>query len=267
MKKIGTCPICNKGKLLEFEDKFQCNFMHSDQNFCNFFIYKSYSGKNLSLEMVLDLILHHQTKFYCDFINESGEKFEAALKISNGFIVFKFKDQILGNCRCVNCNGEIYRTVKGFGCENYFLKRCGMFVYSSYNGVILTEEHVRHLVSGENTPFISNFLSNSGTYFSAKLYVDDSDFRVLFDYKIGDCPKCKFGSIMKMEKFYGCSNFLSDIKCDFIIWPSIFGYEISFLDVEIILSGDSTESKSFQWNSKSFEGCLSLDESLKLRVI
>ena len=40
-----------------------------------------------------------------------------------------------------------------------------MFVYSSYNGVNLTEEHVKLLVSGEMTPFISNFLSNSGKYF------------------------------------------------------------------------------------------------------
>jgi len=267
MKKIGTCPICHQGQLLEFEDKFQCNFMHSDQNFCNFFIYKTYSGKNLNLEMVLDLILNHETKFYSDFINESGQKFEAALKISNGFIGFKFKNQILENCKCVNCEGEIYRSLKGFGCENYFLKRCGMFVYSSYNGVNLTEDHVKLLVSGEMTPFISTFLSNSGKYFTAKLYVNDSDFRVLFDYKIGDCPKCNSGNIFKMEKFYGCSNFLNEIKCDFIIWPSIFGYDISFSDVEILLSADSTESKSFEWNSKSFEGRLSLDESLKLHVI
>ena len=121
MKRIGICPICHQGQLLEFEDKFQCNFMHSNQNFCNFFIYKTYSGKNLNLEMVLDLILNHETKFYSDFINDSGKKFEAALKISNGFVVFKFKDQVLENSRCVNCNGEIYRVPKGFGCENYFI--------------------------------------------------------------------------------------------------------------------------------------------------
>lgn len=267
MKKIGTCPICHQGQLLEFEDKFQCNFMHSDQTFCNFFIYKSYSGKNLNLEMVLDLILHHQTKFYCDFINESGQKFEAALKISNGFIGFKFKNQVLDNCRCVNCNGEIYRTAKGFGCENYFIKKCGMFVYRSYNEVILSEDLVRLLVSGEKTPFISNFLSKSGSFFSAKLFINDTNFQVLFDYKIEECPKCKKGSIFKMEKFYGCSNYLSEIKCDFIIWPSIFGYDISFSDVEILLSGNTTEQKCFEWNSKKFDGVLSMDENFKIRVI
>src|SRR5690606_226601 len=129
--------------------------------------------------------------------------------------------------------------------------KCGMFIYKSYNGVVLTEDQVKLLVSGLSSSFI-DFTSNDGNKFSARLYVNDLDFQVLFDYTIGSCPKCETGSILKMDKFFGCSNFLSDKKCDFIIWPSIFGYMLSFKDVEALLAGNTTDIISFLWNDKKF---------------
>src|SRR5690606_33609053 len=255
MKRIGTCPLCHKGQILEFEDKLQCNYVAYDQQICNFFIYKSYSKKLITPEMLFDILHNYQTKFYNDFVNETGQKFEAALKIVNGYLSYHFKDQIINGVKCVSCDGNILRTLQGFGCENYFNRKCGMFIYKSYNGVVLTEDQVKLLVSGLSSSFI-DFTSNEGNKFSAKLYVNDLDFQILFDYTIGSCPKCETGSILKMEKFFGCSNFLSDKKCDFIIWPSIFGYMLSFEDVEELLVGNSTEVKSFEWKDKKFEGML-----------
>lgn len=266
MNRIGTCPICNNGQILEFEDKFQCNYVAHNQHICNFFIYKSYSKKLITPEMLFDLLHNYETKFYNDFINESGHKFEAALKIVNSYITYQFKNQVLNNVKCVSCNGNILRTAQGFGCENYFNRKCGMSIYKSYNGIELTDENVKLLVSGKSTPFI-DFASNEGIKFSAKLFVNDIDFQVLFDYAIGICPKCETGSILKMEKFFGCNNFLSEIKCDFIIWPSIFGYKLSIEDVEVLLAGKSTEVKSFEWKDKKFEGILSLDSDFKFKVI
>src|SRR5690606_40356097 len=109
-----------------------------------------------------------------------------------------------------------------------------------------------------------NFTTKQGINFQAKLFVNDSTFQVQFDYSLGDCPKCN-GSVLKMEKFFGCTNYLSDLRCDFIIWPSIFGYNLSTNDVEILLRGDQTDVKSFRWKDKDFEGRLSLDENFKCR--
>jgi len=265
MKRIGTCPVCNKGQILEFQDKFQCNFVDSNRQLCNFFIYKSYSKKIITPEMLFDLLHNYETKFYSDFIDEKGQQFEAALKIVDGYINYKFKNQILENLNCINCDGEIHVIKQGWGCENYFNRKCGMFIYRSYNGVFLTEDHVRLLISGYSTPFL-NFTTKEGVSFQAKLFVNDKDFKVHFDYSLGNCPKC-MGSILKMEKFFGCTNFLSDIKCDFIIWPSIFGYNLSFIDVETLLKGDQTDIKSFVWKDKEFEGRLSLDENFKCKVL
>lgn len=266
MNRIGTCPICNNGQILEFEDKFQCNYVGYDHQLCNFFIYKSYSKKTITPEMLFDLLHNYETKFYSDFINESGNKFEAALKIVNGYITYLYKNQIINDVSCVSCDGNILRTAHGFGCENYFNRKCGMFIYKSYNRVELTDDNVKLLVTGKSTPFLE-FTSNEGIKFSAKLYVNDIDFQVHFDYAIGSCPKCETGSILKMEKFFGCNNFLSDIKCDFIIWPSIFGYMLSFEDVEALLVGSSTEVKSFEWKDKKFEGMLTLDNDFKCKVL
>ena len=264
MKRVGICPICNKGELLEFEDKFQCNFVENNKHLCNFFIYKSYSKKIITPEMLFDLLHNYETKYYSDFVDDKGENFEAALKIVHGYINYKFRNQIVDNLRCINCDGEILRTKQGWGCENYFNRKCGMFIYRSYNGIAMTEDNVRLLVSGNSTPFL-NFTSKQGINFHAKLFVNDSTFQVQFDYSLGDCPKCN-GSVLKMEKFFGCTNYLSDIKCDFIIWPSIFDYNLSFIDVEILLRGDQTDVKSFSWKDKDFEGRLSLDENFKCKV-
>ena len=264
MKRVGTCPICNKGELLEFEDKFQCNFVENNKQLCNFFIYKSYSKKIITPEMLFDLLHNYETKIYSDFVDDKGEKFEAALKIVHGYINYKFRNQIVDNVKCVNCDGEILRTKQGWGCENYFNRKCGMFIYRSYNGIAMTEDNVRLLVTGNYTPFL-NFTSKQGINFQAKLFVNDSTFQVQFDYSLGDCPKCS-GTVLKMEKFFGCTNYLSDIKCDFIIWPSIFDYNLSFIDVEILLRVDQTDVKSFRWKDKEFQGRLSLDENFKCKV-
>src|SRR5690606_8554136 len=169
MNRIGTCPICNNGHILEFEDKFQCNYVGYDHLLCNFFIYKSYSKKTITPEMLFDLLHNYETKFYSDFINESGNKFEAALKIVNGYITYLYKNQIINDVSCVSCDGNILRTAHGFGCENYFNRKCGMFIYKSYNRVELTDDNVKLLVTGKSTPFLE-FTSNEGIKFSAKLY-------------------------------------------------------------------------------------------------
>ena len=172
MKKIGSCPVCHKGQLLEFEDKYQCDYVDQSHRFCNFFFYKLYSGKNLSIEMIFDLLHNYQTKFYTDFINSDGSKFEAALKISDGFVKLYFKNAYLDGARCINCDAAILKTVAGYGCENYYDKKCGMFIYPSYNGFYLTDDHVRFLTNGEFTPFIHDFMTQTGQKFSSKLYVD-----------------------------------------------------------------------------------------------
>lgn len=267
MERIGVCPVCHKGQLLKHEDKYQCNYVDENQRFCNFFIYKSYSNKIVSPEMLFDLIHHYETKYIKDFKKDTGESFEASLHILNGFVRLRFKEEYLDDVTCVNCNSKILRTPNGFGCEEYFNKRCGMFIYKSYNGIELIEEDVKRLVSGGTTSFIDGFISNTGEKFAAKLFVSDFNFKVQFDYTIGSCPKCKSGSICRMNKFYGCSNYLSDLKCDFIIWPTIFGYKTTFDDVELLLQGLNSEKKNFTWKDKTFEGYLSINEEFKCIII
>ena len=68
--------------------------------------------------MLFDLLHNYETKIYSDFVDDKGEKFEAALKIVHGYINYKFRNQIVDNVKCVNCDGEILRTKQGWGCEN-----------------------------------------------------------------------------------------------------------------------------------------------------
>lgn len=266
LNQLGTCPVCNKGLMLEYEYKIQCNYS-KDDDFCNFTIWKKYFKKYISSDCISALILGKETEIIPDFLNSAEKSFSASLFIENGTVVPKFHNIALNDANCANCGGDIYKISKGYACENFYKNTCAMIVYNSYAGVNITDDLARILVNGDTTNFIDGFVSQKGTPFSAKLYINDQTFKVVFDYKIGSCPKCNTGDIFKKDKFFGCSNFFSEIRCDFIIWTSILGYNLSFEDVSNLISGNETQEIKFNWNAKESSGKLKLDDHLKCKVI
>lgn len=266
LNQLGTCPVCNKGSMLEYEYKIQCNYFKGD-HFCNFTIWKEYFKKEISSDNISTLILGKETEIIPDFLNSNGKTFSASLFIDNGTVVPKFKNIPLNDCNCANCGGVIYKISKGYACENFYKNTCAMIVYNTYAGVKIKDDVAKVLVNGNTTDFIDGFVSQKGTPFSAKLFINDQTFKVVFDYKIGNCPKCHTGEIFKKDKFFGCSNFFNEVKCDFIIWTSILGYNLSFDDVSILISGNETSEIKFNWNGKESYGKLKLDDQFKCKVI
>lgn len=261
-----VCPICSKGFLFENQFSFSCNYVDEQKNLCNFSILKTYFKKLLSYDEIFQLATTGKTNLLDDLVNSKNEKFSAKLGIVNNFVSPIFENKILENTKCASCEGEVFITNKGYACENYFHNSCNMFVYKFYNGAEIDNNNASILINGGTTNFFHNLKNNNGEFFSAKLFIDEDSFRVAFDYTLGNCPKCSTGEIKKRNVVYGCTNYFTDLKCDFGIFHTINSYVVTFEDVETLLNGNKTGLKSFDWKNKKSSGFLFLDSSFKCKI-
>lgn len=265
MKPI-VCPVCKKGTLFQSQNSFTCNHFDENSKICNFSILKNYFSKELTIDDILQLVSTGETNVFNDLKNQKGDFFSAKLGIVNGYISPIFENNTLKDTKCANCEGDIFITKKGYACENFFNNSCQMFVYRTYNDVNIDEKTASILINGGTTAFFHNLKNHKGDFFSAKLFIDENTFKVAFDYSLGNCPKCNDGIIKKRNAVYGCSNYFTDVKCDFGIFHTIFSYEVSFDDVELLINGNKTDIKSFDWNNKKSSGSLYLDENFKCKI-
>lgn len=64
---------------------------------------------------------------------------------------------------------------------------------------------------------------------------------------IGSCPKCG-KDVVETKKYYLCSDYSNDKKCDFVIGKEMWGAKISKSEAIKILSGKETKEYSFKMN-------------------
>lgn len=86
-ESIGKCPKCKVGEINENVKSFSCSEYKKG---CDFTIWKTIAGKNLSLKVAQDLLSKKETNLIKGFTGKKG-KFDARLKLSNDLKVeFKF---------------------------------------------------------------------------------------------------------------------------------------------------------------------------------
>ena len=84
---LGKCPSCGM-PVLEFPKGYSCSGYYN--NGCKFVIWKSISGKNITLDMARSLLEKGLLEKQQGFISKSGKAFNAALIIRNGKVEFNF---------------------------------------------------------------------------------------------------------------------------------------------------------------------------------
>ena len=266
-----NCPVCNQGELIEGANGYLCNHFKSMDDKCSFRIFKTYFGKNMTDDIVKQLCDNKETVFFDDFVNKDNKPFGAKLTIVDGYIKPQFdnQEQIKLQSDCPKCGKGVVVTNKAFACEDYFNdKACDLYIGKKIAEVELSNDDAETLLNGNSTDYRTDFISNNGKEFGAKLSLDE-DYHLRFDFEIVKCPKCKSGSVSSNNKAYGCSNYRSEeIKCDFTVWREVSGNKIMLNDLIDLCNGKKTGVKLFKpKNADQYKAHLQLTNEYKLEIV
>lgn len=272
---VGTCPICNKGTLIEGTNGYMCNHFKSIDDNCTFTIYKSYFGKSTNEKMIDALLKNGKTEIFDDFKTKEGKTFSAFLVIENGIIVPNFNFSKKMDFICPSCGGYVYEFVRGYACENYTKKQkedssreCQLFIPKTICQHKLTQKELINLIEQKKTDFIYDFLNKKNDNFIAKLEMDE-ELNIVFSNTICNCPKCESGDIYISNKAFRCSNYRKEnIRCEFVVWREISGREISIKEAQQLCKDRVTNKLKFKTrDGKEYEKKLSLNEEFRLKLI
>lgn len=262
MENVARCPVCHKGDLIEGAKGYMCNHFKSMEDKCGFTVFKSYFGKEMTQEIVKQLVLTGQTDFYDNLVSKENKVFRAKLVIEDGLIKPHFQQNAL-DTPCPKCGKKVLSTSKAFICEGGDL-----YINKTVASVILSDNEVEILLNGGLTDYRTDFLSANKKEFGAKLYLDD-DYQVKFNHEIIKCPKCKTGSVSSNQKAYGCSNYKHEaVKCDFTIWREVSGKKITLEQLTDLCQKGYTDTTKFKpRDGKEYTGFYKLDDEFKLTIV
>ena len=87
--------------------------------------------------------------------------------------------------RCPRCGGDVVEGKKGFGCANWRDADggCRFVVWKVIAGLELPLEAVKDLLSHGETQLLHGFISKKGKEFSARLKVDENEYKTVFVFE------------------------------------------------------------------------------------
>lgn len=268
---LGTCPVCGKGKIVEGQALYKCDFATPTEK-CDFHIYKNFNGAEITSAHVEQLINENTTETI-EFTSKSSEKYNGTLSVEDGKIKvnYEYNNENLERLQtpCPFCSGEVLVFQSGFGCENFHKKeeKCKLWINKTIAKRELETEEVEELLTNGRTQFLSGFENNSGNEFTTQLVLNQ-DGGLDFDSVVCKCPKCG-GDIRIGNKAYSCSNW-KEKKCDFSIWREIAYREITPIEARSLCENKATDVlEGFQnkEKTKSFSGRLIMSDDFQIKII
>ncbi|SOB92133.1 DNA topoisomerase III [Pseudobutyrivibrio ruminis] len=260
------CPDCG-GDILVRPSGYGCaNFNAQDENSCKFYIGKTIAGKNISPQVVTEILKEGKSDTLRGFKGKTGKKFDARLVLKKNEetgrteLVFDFDDvapNYLADVVCPDCGNKIIKTNFGFACEKYFDKenKCN-FVIGEIASKKIGDGDVKELLTEGHTKTIRGFKGKSGKKFDACLVLkknEEGKSEITFDFDnveakdIKDvvCPVCG-GKVVVTPFGYGCSNYKKDDpenSCGFNI-GQIAGVKLKEAQVKELLKDGITSTIS-----------------------
>ena len=245
LHRIGDCPICGKGKMLQGSAGWTCDYFVNLREKCTFTIFSKYQGYQLTEEDAVDLI----TKGECgpkQFFTMSGKPFTAMLKRIGEKIKVVGENAVL-SVPCPICGGKVKELQKGYACENFFQEgdtHCPIWVSKEICGRQTTAAEVETLLERGYTEVLDGFMSN-GKPFSSCLVIDPRG-DVVLKSDICPCPKCGTGRVFAGIKAFNCSNYRDpSVRCDFVIWRNTSGHRMLVDEVRCLCQHRQTPLLTF----------------------
>ena len=166
----GTCPKCEKGKIIETPKAFSCSQWKSEQ--CTFAIWKEMAHKKITVTVVKTLLKSGKTSVIKGFKNREGNPFDAALKIVNGDVKFDFQKEILGQCPLCD-NGNIVETAKAYSCDQWRESGCKFAIWKDIASRKIVKAEALALIEKKELNDLDGFKSRAGDQFKASLMLTD----------------------------------------------------------------------------------------------
>ena len=268
LHRIGICPVCNKGQMLQGSAGWTCDYFHSLEDKCTFTIFQSYDGYELTEEDAVQLITNGETDIK-SFHTLNGKPFTAKLKrIGNKVKVVGANETL--SVRCSKCGGKVKEMQKGYSCENFFKEgeeHCGVWIPKEICGRTISIKEAEECLEYGRTEVLDGFKTQQGKEFSSCMVMQENgNFQL--DGKICVCPKCG-GMVYAGIKGYNCSNYRNMlVKCDFVIWRSIFGRKITVNDVRTLCTSRQTGIMDFKTkDGKLIQRAMLLNDEDKVKLI
>lgn len=273
---LGTCPICGKGKIAEGPTIFRCNYAASMDNKCDFHIFKTYNGAEITEKHVKQLISDGKTEVI-EFTSQAGKKYKGYLCIDGENVKMEFANNNDNlpklDVTCPICGEEIIEYSSGYGCKNIHEtdgngeKKCNFWINKNIASRPISKEEAEQLIADGKTGFLDGFVNSNGNEFSCRLVLEE-DGNIKFDSTICKCPKCG-GDIKIGTKSYNCSNW-KEKGCKFTVWREMNYRTITPEEVQQlcenkatdILDGFKTKDKS-----KTYSGRLIINDDFQVSIL
>ncbi|MCQ2199102.1 MAG: DNA topoisomerase 3 [Paludibacteraceae bacterium] len=243
---ICDCPKCGK-KVVEYKSSYACEGNTKENATCDFLVWKNVSGHELTKDELVKLIANKELKGL-SFVSKEGKPYKANLTLQDDFktkIVFE-EEKV---CDCPKCGSPVKEFTKGFSCSKRTQENatCDFALWKDVNGYNMTKADFLELLS-KKVLKNKSFVSKEGKPYKADLTLtDDFKLKIVFEEKkeIGKCPKC--GSpVIAFKSGYKCSNNTKEnATCDFLIWESFNGHNLTLSQVQSLLKGEVLKKVKF----------------------
>ncbi len=179
--KDVVCPMCG-GEIVKTSFGYGCsNYNRNDlEHSCHFSINNKIAGIKISDTLVKQLLNNKKTDIIEGFLSKSGNKFNAALKLTDsGQVIFDFPDRpepIDTNLACPRCKAHKLKKSQWFyECD------CGFKIGHTIAQFSLTEDIMQELFTdGKTKDKLTGFISKTGNPFDA--YLKYADEKIQFDF-------------------------------------------------------------------------------------
>ena len=201
-KSIGICPICGQGHITEHPFGWACD-----------------NSKK----------------------NDDGTWYNCKFVVFRQYHGANITEEDVKTLLATGETGELQMCNKE-GCENFFKKddgHCNFFISSTLCNRVITEQEVENFLAGKKQ-ILDGFCSKAGKHFSSLLSTT-VEGKVMLNSTICQCPQCG-GEIRVGPRAYNCSNYSNeDVKCQFSIWRTIDGHEVTPEEVKQLCDKGETD--------------------------
>lgn len=169
----SVCPLCGS-PIRKLPKGWRC----SSYPDCQFSIWKTIAGKELTDQNIQDLIQKKETEVIHGFRSRDGRSFDARLILKDGKITWGGPEEI--GLNCPKCGKPLVKRKLSISCSG-----CDFSLWRSIAGKNLTDRNIRDLIQKGETGIMHGFKSRSGNTFDAKLILNDGKVVFKFDYQKG----------------------------------------------------------------------------------